>query len=266
MITQESRATSSSDESSAPSTTVVARKRCLSVMKAEVAELERAILRHEGLRVHQLCRRIEREGADLGSRALAPLIEDIERFYDAADTKSALELAQDIEDRLQRAMSSIDNHIVQFSRAAAAYQHTQDTSRVHPHRLFTADIHRFVERFGGDFDAAYDFVRNRALPELQRLFLDLRSAMRQSMQTKVAEYCERIREISTTIGARRVLAEINLVERSCAQGHTQYADAFYRDALQELQAVSGWLSERRDTPTPAPPTLLRPQPPAGSPA
>ncbi len=223
---------------------VEARNRKLPLIKAEVANLERAILRHEGARVHALCRTIEDEGKSLGSHALAPLIEDVERFFDADDTKGAVELAQDIEDRLQRAMSSIDHHVIQFSRAAAAYQRTQEVTGVLQHRLFTTDIHRFVERFRGDVDAAYRFVKERALPELQRLFLDLRSAMRRGARGEVAEHCERIREISTTIGARRVLAEINLVERSYSQGHTQYADAFYRDALQELQAVSGWVAHR----------------------
>ncbi len=223
---------------------VEARKRQIPLVKADVVNLERAILRHQGTRVHALCRAIEDEGKGLGSHALAPLIEDIERFYNADDTKGAVELAQDIEDRLERAMSSIDHHIVQLSRAAAAYQRTQDITGVPPHRLFTTDIHRFVERFHGDVDAAYGFVKERALPELQRLFLDLRSAMRRGARGEVAEHCERIREISTTIGARRVLAEINLVERSYAQGQMQYANAFYRDALQELQAVNGWVVDR----------------------
>ena len=224
---------------------VDARNRKLPFIKADVANLERAILRHEGARVHALCRAIEDEGKSLGSQALAPLINDVKRFYDTKDTKSALELAQDIEDRLQRAISSIDRHIVPISRAASAYQRTQAVTGVLPHRLFTADIHRFVERFRGDADAAYGFVKDRALPELQRLFLDLRSAMRRGVREEVAEHCERIREISTTVGARRVLAEINLVERSYALGHTQYADAFYRDALQALQAVNGWVVNRR---------------------
>lgn len=264
MNNQQNRATKPGYESSAASTAVVARKRWLPRMKANVLELERAILRHEGARVHHLCRTIEQEGGNLGSRALTPLIEEIERFYDAADTKSAIELAQDIEERLQSAMSTIDHHIVQFSRAAATYRRTQEAARVRPHRLYTSDIHRFVERFGGDSEIAYGFVRNGALPELQRLFLDLRSAMRQGSRANVAEYCERIREIATTIGARRVLAEINLVERSYAHGQTQFAEAFYRDALQELQAVNSWLSERKDPPVPEPLTTLQ-QRQAGSP-
>ncbi len=223
---------------------VVARKRLIPLIKAEVANLERAILRHDGMRVHTICRTIEDKGKSLGSHALVPLIEDVKYLYDTDDTKGAVELAQDIDERLQRAMSSIDHHVIQFSRAAAAYQRTQEVTGVLQHRLFTTDIHRFVERFRGDVDAAYGFVKERALPELQRVFLDLRSAMRRGAREEVAEHCERIREISTTIGARRVLAEINLVERSYSQGHTQYADAFYRDALQELQAVSGWVAHR----------------------
>ncbi|MDH2908528.1 MAG: hypothetical protein PXZ07_00250 [Candidatus Eremiobacteraeota bacterium] len=266
MMIHQNESSGSSGEVSEIASAVAARKRWLPVIEADLVNLERAILRHEGPRVHELCRAIEEEGGKLGSQALAPLIDDVERYYDAADTKSAVELTHDIEARLQSVMTSIDRHIGQFSRAAAAYRRAQEAADVAPHRLFTPDIHRFVERFGGDFDAAYGFVRNRALPELQRLFLDLRSAMRRGAREEVSEHCERIREIATTIGARRVLAEINLVERSYAEGHANYADAFYRDALQELQAVSGWLSERRDTPTPAPPTLLRPQPPAGSPA
>ena len=226
---------------------VAARQRWIPLAKADLANLERAIVRHEGEKVHTLCRALENEGAGIGSHLLAPLVEDVERCYDADDTKGALELALEIEDRLQRASASIDHHLLRFSHAAAAYERAQNAGVQQIHRLYSADVHRMAQRFGGNVEAAYAFVRGRAIPELRKLFLDLRSAMTRGARTEVAEYCERIREISTTIGARRVLAETNLIERSYDRGQNHYAEAFYRDALAELQAVGGWTSERRAT-------------------
>ncbi len=226
---------------------VAARQNWIPLANADLAGLERAILRHEDDKVHRLCRALERESLGLGSHLLAPLVEDVERLYDADDTKSAIELALEIEDRLQRAASSIDHHLLQFSHAAAAYERAQNAGNHQIHRLYSADVHRMAQRFGGNVDAAYAFVRERAIPELRKLFVDLRSAMARAARTEVAENCERIREISTTIGARRVLSEVNLIERSYDRGHGHYAEAFYRDALVELQAVSGWASERRAT-------------------
>ncbi len=224
---------------------VAARRSWIPLAKADLANLERAIVRHEGEKVHTLCLSLKNEGAGIGSHLLAPLVADVERFYDASDTKGALELALEIEDRLQRASISIDHHLLRFSHAAAAYERAQSGGSHQVHRLYSADIHRMAQRFGGNVDVAYAFVRERAIPELRTRFLDLRSAMTRGARSEVAEHCERIREISTTIGARRVLAEVNLIERSFDRGQSHYAVAFYRDALTELQAVIGWTTERR---------------------